>query len=369
MKLGNVSQSIVPVPKFFTDKSIRTIELFKLNDQSQKKVYNNRRQNYYRSKDIITSNKDININHNPRAFTNDKENYDKKKYIPLYDRIFYESNAEKKQTYFPNIIDTFKVKTLDMPSNKNEYKNVHKFLKNTNLNNFLKRDLRQEIMDNTKNLIDRININYDLNKWNEFSCRTTMNKQLQPAYSPLTDAIRNSVDYKEDFLNSLHKKSLGLKTITEKSKMIIKNNLTKKDKKDNIRKIKIFNFNYNYNNNMTKNKSDLDRLLDNNRSNLLSLKNNNKENIEYSKEEKDFIEKNKKVTNSINKCQLYKYFPSITRKEFEINKVFPKKKKNTDIDDWGVINIKKYKSKKENFSCLDQMWKRPLHSDAYQINK
>mgnify|MGYP007070219748 FL=1 len=45
----------------------------------------------------------------------------------------------------------------------------------------------------------------------------------------------------------------------------------------------------------------------------------------------------------------------------------PKKKKNTEIDEWGVININKYKSKKENFSSLDNMWKRPLHFDAYKI--
>ena len=38
MKLGNVSQPIVPVPKFFTDKNTRTIELFKPNEFSQKKL-------------------------------------------------------------------------------------------------------------------------------------------------------------------------------------------------------------------------------------------------------------------------------------------------------------------------------------------
>ena len=68
----------------------------------------------------------------------------------------YHSNAEKKKTYFPHILNTFKVKPLDLPNNKNEYGNVYKYLKNTNLNHFLKKDLRQEIMDDTKNLIDRI---------------------------------------------------------------------------------------------------------------------------------------------------------------------------------------------------------------------
>ena len=366
MKLGNVSQSIVPVPKFFTDKEIRTIDIFKLNDHSLKKINNKRRQNYFRTNDLFELNHDININHNPRTFTNDKDiNYDGKKYIPIYDRTFFNSNAEKKKTYFPHILNTFKVKPLDLPNNKNEYGNVFKYLKNTNLNNFLKKDLRQEIMDNTKNLIDRINITYDLNNWNNFNTRMTMNKEFQPAYSPLTDAIQSTGNYKDEFIKTLYRKSLGLKTITEKSKMILKNNIKRKGKKD---RIIIHKKNYN-NSSMTKNNSDLDRLLDNNRSNLLSLKTNNKEPCEYSKEDQEFIDKNESVTSSINKCNLYHFFPSMTRMEFEVNKVFPKKKKNTIIDDWGVIDIDKYKSKKEIFSCMDNIWKRPLHFDAYKIVK
>ena len=366
MKLGNVSQSIVPVPKFFTDQSIRTIELFKPNEFSQKKINNKRKMNYFRSYDLLMSNKDINLNHNPRTFTNEKDNHDEKKYVPIYDRTFYPSNADKKETYFPHIINTFKVKNLDVPSNKNEYKNVFKYLKNTNLNHFFFFFLRQEIMDDTKNLIDRINITYDLKKWNDFNCRTTMNKEFQPAYSPLTDAIQSTGDYKEDFVKTLHKKSLGLKTITEKSKMILKNNIKNKEKKEKTR----FKSFYNNSSSMFKNRSDLDILLDNNRSNLLSLKSNNMEPMDYSKENKEFIEKNKSITNSVNdSVKLYKYFPSMTRMEFEVKKVFPRKKKNSMIDDWGVIDINKYKSKKEIFSCLDNIWKRPLHFDAYKIVK
>ena len=364
MKLGNVSQTIVPVPKFFTDKSIRTIEIFKPKDISLKKNPNKRKMNYYRSNDIFNSNKDINLNNNPRTFTNEKDKHDESKYVPLYDRFFCPSNADKKQTYFPHIINNFRVKALDVPSNKNEYGNVFKFLKNTDLNNFLKRDLRQEIMDSTKNLIDRINITYDLKQWDGFNCRTTMNREYQPAYSPLTDAIQSSGNYKEDFIKTIHKRSLGLKTITEKSKTILKNNIKNKMNKERKEKTE-----RNKNSsNMVKNKSDLDRLLDKNRSNLLSLKSNNMEPVEYSKENKEFIEQNKDITTSINKnIKLYKFFPSMTRKEFELKKVLPRKKKNTFINDWGVIDIDKYKSKKESFSCLDNIWKRPLHLDSYKI--
>ena len=364
MKLGNISQSIVPVPKFFTDKNIRTIEIFKSEDKKCKKLYNKRKPNYFRSTDLMMSNKDININLNPRTFTSDTDNYNEKKYIPIYDKTFCENNAEKKQTYFPNIIDTFKVKKLDFPNKKNEFKNVYKYLQSTNLNNFLKKDLRQEIMDNTKNLIDRINTTYDLNKWNEFNSRISMNKEFQPAYSPITDAIQKTSDYKEEFLKTLHRKSLSLRTITDKSKNLLRRNMKFNDRKYRFEKICHLN---NESNNMSKNKSDLDRLLETNKSNLLNLKVNNSEPLEYSKEDKDFIDKNASITSSVNKYSLYKYFPSMTRMEFELNYVFPKKKKNTQIDDWGVIDINKYKSKKENFSSLDHIWRRPLHFDAYKI--
>ena len=218
-------------------------------------------------------------------------------------------------------------------------------------------------MDNTKKLIDRINTTYDLNKWNEFNSRISMNKEFQTAYSPITDAIKKTSDYKDEFMKTLYKKSLSLKTITEKSKNLIKRNFKNNDAKNRFKR----KWNFHNDNNMSKNKSDLDRLLETNKNNLLNLKINNSEPIEYSKEDKDFVEKNKSVTSSINKYHLYKYFPSMTRMEFELQKIYPKKKKNTEIDEWGVININKYKSKKENFSSLDNMWKRPLHSDAYKI--
>ena len=83
----------------------------------------------------------------------------------------------------------------------------------TDLNTFLKKDLRKEIIENTKNLLDRINVAYDMNRWNDFDCRTTMNNVLQTAYSPITDMIQNTTDYKEEFLKTLDQKSLSLKKI------------------------------------------------------------------------------------------------------------------------------------------------------------
>ena len=358
MKLGNISQTIVPVPKFFTDKNTRTVEIFK--SITNKRDLGRRNNSYFRSRDLLTTNCDLNINNNPRTFHHEWEGSEEVKYIPLYYRGIYPNNAEKKQTYFPNIIDTFKVKKIDRPTIKNEFQNAKKFLKHTDLNNFLKKDLRKEIIDNTKNLIDRINITYDMNKWNEFDCRTSMNNVLQTAYSPLIDVIQNTSDYKEDFMKTVNEKSLNLKTISDKTRMSIENNIRRKEKNNIMNRTM---------NGLIRNNSDLDILLNRNRTNLLNLKNNNMEPAKYSKEDQKFIEENKYITKKINTCNLYKKFPSKTRMEFELKKVFPRKKKFGFIDEWGVIDIDNYKSKKEIFCSLEPIWTRPLHIDAFKIRK
>ena len=48
-----------------------------------------------------------------------------------------------------------------------------------------------KIIKNTKNLLDRINTAYDMNRWNQFNCRVTMNYEFQTAYSPIKDMINN----------------------------------------------------------------------------------------------------------------------------------------------------------------------------------
>jgi hypothetical protein len=359
MKLGNISQTIVPVPKFYTDKNTRTVDIFKSNNKFRKNALIKRSNSYFRSKDLFSINCDLNINNNPRTFNHEWEGSDELKYVPIYDRGIFPNNANRKNTYFPNIIDTFKVKKKDDPSNKNEFNNVKKFLKNTDLNNFLKKDLRQEILDNTKNLIDRINVTYDMSQWNGFDCRTTMNLIHQPAYSPIYDVIRRTNSYKEDYLKIIDEKSLGLKTISDKTKKSLEKRIRKKQL-DNKNKT-VYS--------LWRNNSDLNILLNRNKTNLLELRKNNKVPLEYSKEDQKFVEENKSITKKINNCELYKHFPSKTRMEFEIKKLSPLRKKFSFDDEWGCIDINNYKSKKENFHCLGPMWIRPLHVDAYKIRK
>ena len=100
MKLGNISQTIVPVPKFFIDKDTRTIEIFKSRNRFRIKGEKKRNDSYFRSRDLFASNCDLNLNHNPRTFMRELKGSEEKKYVPLYDRSNSPSNSEEKIPIF-----------------------------------------------------------------------------------------------------------------------------------------------------------------------------------------------------------------------------------------------------------------------------
>jgi hypothetical protein len=319
MKLGNVSQSIIPVPKFFLNH--RTIDLFTSfpngqfasteriveKIQKKKKMKKSRNKSYYRVKDVLSINCDININLNPRYMSQQAMCYNTKKYIPLYHRDKYKNNAEAKGTYFPDIIDMNPIKSSNVPqiksqSNLQKYK---EYKKKINIEEIINPDLRNDIVSNTNNLLKRINMNYDIKKWGEFDCRTTFNRFHQTAYSPLTDVIKNSVSEKDAFNSTLRQKALTLRTISNKAKESLKRSIQKKDFSPNIK-----------NSEEKINYEKKDILLKSSPRDFLRLSYNNNDAPEYNKKDKKFIIKNIAITNKINKTKLYSGFPSSTREEF-----------------------------------------------------
>ena len=313
MKLGNVSQSIIPVPKFFLNH--RTIDLFTSfsnNDQlavteriiekikKKKKMKKSRNKSYYRAKDVLSINCDLNINLNPRYMSQQAMSYNTKKYIPLYHRDIYESNAEAKGTYFPDIIDMNPIKSSNVPKIKsqNNFQKYKEYKKKINIEEIINPDLRKDIVDNTNNLLSRINMNYDVKKWGEFDCRTTFNRFHQTAYSPLTDVIKNSVSEKEAFNSTLRQKALTLKTISSKAKESIQRSIQKKE------------FNTNMENCEEKiNYENKDILLKKSPRDFLRLSYNNCDAPQYNKKDKKFVIKNITITDKINKTKLYHGFP------------------------------------------------------------
>lgn len=412
MKLGNISQTIVQVPNFFVDQKTRTIEAFnlyqktsknnskikkilklKLNSMSsksqnssveknkekdssilyktsrQKKVDSfNRKSNYYRDSDLLTTFYNLNINKNPRNFTRQWIQMNQEKYQPLYYRNNYNLDfKENTKIFFPGIVDMNKPKSVAQKNltikcdDIENYKKFKEYQKKQDIFGFLNPNLREELQSQTKNLIDKINMNYDIKKWDKFDTRTTFNKFYQTEYSPLNSALKNTETLSEKFGKTLKLKALNLTNINLQTKKVIEKSMNSTDTEndDNLDEEQYFK-----------------TLISNSGNNLLKLQYNNEENPKYNSRDKKFIEENKYITSKINKTKLFKEFPSKTREEFNVKKIVKYKNLKKNYKYEGNIKLKdKYENEEvtkdklivEDY--LKTMWKRPLHKDAFKLHE
>ena len=412
MKLGNISQTIVQVPNFFVDQKTRTIEAFnlyqktsknnskikkilklKLNSMSsksqnssveknkekdssilyktsrQKKVDSfNRKSNYYRDSDLLTTFYNLNINKNPRNFTRQWIQMNQEKYLPLYYRNNYNLDfKENTKTYFPGIVDMNKPKSVAQKNltikcdDIENYKKFKEYQKKQDIFGFLNPNLREELQSQTKNLIDKINMNYDIKKWDKFDTRTTFNKFYQTEYSPLNSALKNTETLSEKFGKTLKLKALNLTNINLQTKKVIEKSMNSTDTEndDNLDEEQYFK-----------------TLVSNSGNNLLKLQYNNEENPKYNSRDIKFIEENKYTTSKINNTKLFKEFPSKTREEFNVKKIVKYKNLKKNYKYEGNIKLKdKYENEEvtkdklivEDY--LKTMWKRPLHKDAFKLHE
>ena len=410
MKLGNISQTIVPVPNFFVDQKNRTIETFNIypkttshfsgikkilklnlneissksqNSSLEKNRENNKtscrtsrilqkfsfkkKSNYYRDKDLLTTFYNLNINKNPRNFTRQWIQMNQEKYIPLYYRNNCNNNLkETNKTYFPEIIDLNKPKSVNKKklslkfNDLENYTNFKSYKKSQDIFGFLNPNLRDELQSQTRNLIDKINMNYDIKKWNEFDTRTTSNKFYQTDYGPLYPVIKNEETLSEKFGKTLRLKALNLTNVNNQTKKSIEKSMTSNTENElNFDEEKYYK-----------------TLVENSGNNLLKLKYNNQPNPKYNSKDKKFIEENKYITKKLNKTKLYEGFPSKTREEFNEKKIIKYKSLKKNHKYLGNIILEKKYGNEEDFKdkrivedYLKTMWKRPLHKDAFKLHE
>ena len=339
MKLGNVSQSIVPVPKYFiNNKSIDLIPLYSKTDanfspvrkiQKRKKFKN---KSFFRSKDILSLNLDFNINLNPRFNHLKSFSENTRRYIPLYQTKKLKNNAEMKHTYFPDIIYINNIKCIEKYSEKKPKSVIQQYKeykKNTNIEQKINPDLRSDLVHNTQNLLSKINMNLDLKRWNEFDSRITFNLFHQPAYSPLTDYNQKIKSDKDAFSDTLKEKAKGLKTVSDKAKISVMKNLDKNELEKNETELEEKN-----------KKKKIEILIENSKNNFLKLKYNNTRPKYNSKDEK-FIIENKDITHRLNRTKLYKDFPTPLREEFIEKRIYKNKSLFKSQYNNIIINEKK----------------------------
>lgn len=182
MKLGNTSQSTVPVPNFFLNNSLNQMETFEVSDKKR----------YFREKDLFRMTKDINFCNNPRNFNRKHENFNKQKYIPDLTNInsilkSYSNNHYKKtHNYFSS-------------PKHDSYEQYRSFLEKTNVTNFTNPNLKDEIKNNINVLINKIKSEYDLDKWaktdtrsNFLTFNTDEEQQQHTAYDSSASYLMNN---------------------------------------------------------------------------------------------------------------------------------------------------------------------------------
>ena len=288
------------------------------------------------------------------------------KYIPLYYRNNCNNDLkETNKTYFPEIIDLNKPKSVNKKklslkfNDLENYTNFKSYKKSQDIFGFLNPNLRDELQSQTRNLIDKINMNYDIKKWNEFDTRTTSNKFYQTDYGPLYPVIKNEETLSEKFGKTLRLKALNLTNVNSQTKKSIEKSMTSNTENElNFDEEKYYK-----------------TLVENSGNNLLKLKYNNQPNPKYNSKDKKFIEENKYITKKLNKTKLYEEFPSKTREEFNEKKIIKYKSLKKNYKYLGNIILEKKYGNEEDFKdkrivedYLKTMWKRPLHKDAYKLH-
>lgn len=156
MKLGNTSQSKVPVPNFFLNKNLKQLETFEISEGKR----------YFREKDLFGQTKDLNFCNNPRNFHRKFEKINREKYLPDLSNI----NSILKIQTKSQIKRLFNAKNTSPKDNT--YNNFRDYVEKTNISNFTNPDLRNEIRGNLNVLINKINDVYDLEKWGQTDTRT-----------------------------------------------------------------------------------------------------------------------------------------------------------------------------------------------------
>jgi len=161
MKLGNSSQSKVPVPNLFLNRTLKQMETFNISD----------RKRYFRENDLFRMTKDLNFCNNQRNFNRKNENFNKKKIFPdltnIKNILENYSTINTNRNIFMNTSPNSKSQI-----DRNTFDNFRSHLAKTNVTNYTNPDLRDEIRTNINVLINKINYEYDLNKWASVDTRT-----------------------------------------------------------------------------------------------------------------------------------------------------------------------------------------------------
>lgn len=219
MKLGNTSQSIVPVPNFFLNSTFSDVDTFKVPS----------RRRYFREKDLFRHTRDLNFSNNRRHNQKKYEDFNKEKYIPIHKRdinlnIGNLQGSLSKQKYGQNdmyLLDSDRVdkdETNKFKSSNLEFGKFTHYMEKTNISKIVNGDVREEISSNIKELLEKINTNLDMKEYNKFDKKHNSMIQNTIKFTPITTFNKHNENETDRFKRTLKEKLNSLTAVNEKSK-------------------------------------------------------------------------------------------------------------------------------------------------------
>jgi hypothetical protein len=230
MKLGNTSQSIVPVPNFYYTRDLKPMDTFNIS------LYNKR---YFKEKDLLRQTQDININNNPRNRNRKYNTYNKVKFVPLH-------RVDMNQSEPPEILTTVKYDSEDSDVEANQVtltqnttkpriiRTVEQEKRNqlteyhTSLNQ-TSNMFRNEIKRNIDDLIDRLGKRLDTNRNYNTDTAENYYKTNAETYSLITAYNRTNDNDTIKFKKDIKSKIESLSSYPEERKAKVINDLFNKD--------------------------------------------------------------------------------------------------------------------------------------------
>jgi hypothetical protein len=219
MKLGNTSQSIVPVPNFFLNSTFSDVDTFKVPA----------RRRYFREKDLFRHTRDLNFSNNRRHNQKKYEDFNKEKYIPIHKRdinlnIGHLQGSLSGQKYGQNdmyLLDSDRVdkdETNKFKSSNLEFGKFTHYMEKTNISKIVNGDVREEISSNIKELLEKINTNLDMKEYNKFDKKHNSMIHNTIKFTPITTFNKHNENETDRFKRTLKEKLNSLTAVNEKSK-------------------------------------------------------------------------------------------------------------------------------------------------------
>jgi hypothetical protein len=219
MKLGNTSQSIVPVPNFFLNSTFSDVDTFKVST----------RRRYFREKDLFRHTKDLNYSNNRRHNQKKFDDFNKEKYIPIHKtdmnlnigNLQGSLSRQKKGHDEMYLLDSDRVdkdETNKFKSSNLEFGKFTQYMEKTNITKIVKGDVREEISSNIKELLEKINTNLDMKEYNKFDKKQNSIMHNTIKFTPITTFNKHNENETDRFKRTLKEKLNSLTAVNEKSK-------------------------------------------------------------------------------------------------------------------------------------------------------